>query len=346
MTTDYKLWLKYSKTQIVEAWSETKCEKKYMGIKTMNRNKCKLKWVARVMLRRGIVWFDASNNKNEWPFSNWTEWDHSVMLHMVRKQYEQKLTKQMWSFEFHKLKGWHKGRQAHWRANYNHDQSRRMAWTERNRITGRDRKINKEELDATLGEEYTVHNELRKRQRELRRQNSKTYQSTPIIMTMPSNAQMLTTQTCTWESSLHFSRLRLHALHPQTSSPPSNTSRTPSPPSHTAPLTQRVHAVIHPPRVIQRTFADGWDHELGGYCLFCWTQLNWIFVGGRWRRGDTGQTFQVLTCGMCEHQRWKNFLQPSRLFFLIYFFHTENCAVFEYIGVPLLNGKIGSAFVV
>jgi uncharacterized protein Veg len=72
-----------------------------------------------------------------------------------------------------------------------------MAWTERNRITGRDRKINKEELDATLGEEYTVHNELRKRQRELRRQNSKTYQSTPIIMTMPSNAQMLTTQTCT-----------------------------------------------------------------------------------------------------------------------------------------------------
>ena len=65
MTTDYKLWLKYSKTQIAEAWSETKCEKKYTGIKEMNRNKCKLKWVARVMLRRGkrkIVWFDASNN--------------------------------------------------------------------------------------------------------------------------------------------------------------------------------------------------------------------------------------------------------------------------------------------
>lgn len=61
MTTDYKLWLKYSKTQIAEAWSETKCEKKYMGIKEMNRNKCKLKWVARVMLRRGkrkFVWFE------------------------------------------------------------------------------------------------------------------------------------------------------------------------------------------------------------------------------------------------------------------------------------------------
>lgn len=253
----------------------------------------------------------------------------------------------MWSFEFHKLKGWHKGRQAHWWANYNHDQSRRMAWTERNRITGRDRKINKEELDATLGEEYTVHNELRKRQRELRRQNSKTYQSTPIIMTMPSNVQTLTTQTCTWQSSLHFSRLRLHALHPQTSSPPSNTSRTPSPPSHTAPLTQRAHAVIHPeghPKNLRRRLGP----RIRGLSFVCWTQLNWILVGGRWRRGDTGQNFQVVTCGMCEHQRWKNFLAFSLLgfFFVIsgFTFFILEIAVFEYTGVPSKMAKWAFCF--
>jgi len=49
----------------------------------------------------------------------------------------------------------------------------KSAWAERNRITGRGWKNNKEELDATLGEENMVHSELRKRQREPRRQKAR-----------------------------------------------------------------------------------------------------------------------------------------------------------------------------